>query len=305
MKERVFFEEFESLYYFHGTTQNWTMQGFHFHNQYEIILFLCQGALLEIGNRSYEVTKGDLFLINNKEYHRTSGAEGKDYNRYVLMFEPALLETMAAAFHYDFAMFFENRTDDFIHKLHLSEENLKKVEALLSKIEANINSKDSEEASVKIRLSILELVTAVNEMHQFFRKEGGVRESLLSGASQEDTEEKFADPILYRERVEQIKKYIACHVEEKLDLDEIARKFYMNRYYLSHYFKKETGFTVLQYVTNQKIMAAKALLKEGHSVTDVASKLSYNSDSHFIAVFKKSTGITPKKYAQNKRNTDG
>lgn len=38
----------------------------------------------------------------------------------------------------------------------------------------------------------------------------------------------------------------------------------MNRYYLSHYFKKETGFTVLQYVTNQKIIAAKALLKRAH-----------------------------------------
>ena len=69
MKERVFFEEFESLYYFHGSTQNWAMQGFHFHNQYEIILFLNDGALLEIGDRVYHVMKGDLFFINNREYH--------------------------------------------------------------------------------------------------------------------------------------------------------------------------------------------------------------------------------------------
>ena len=50
MKERVFFEEFDSLYYFHGSSENWAMQGFHFHNQYEIILFLTDGALMEIGN---------------------------------------------------------------------------------------------------------------------------------------------------------------------------------------------------------------------------------------------------------------
>lgn len=153
---------------------------------------------------------------------------------------------------------------------------------------------------MKIRLSILELITVVNEMYRFFmevqHETGDQKESELK-----DEDEKFGDPILYRERVEQIKKYIAAHVEEKLDLDEIAGKFYMNRYYLSHYFKKETGFTVLQYVTNQKIIAAKALLKKGTSVTDVALKLSYNSDSHFISVFKKNTGITPKKYAQNKK----
>lgn len=304
MKERVFFEEFESLYYFHGSTQNWAMQGFHFHNQYEIILFLCDGALLEIGDRSYHVSKGDLFFINNREYHRTSGAEGKDYNRYVLMFEPELLEPMSQAFNYDFGMFFENRSDDFLHKLYLEGENLKKVEKLLSIIETNINSGNSEEASVKIRLSILELITTVNEMYRFFMNEKRSQES-TSGLERAEYEDgRFKDPILYRERVEQIKKYIAAHVEEKLDLDEISGKFYMNRYYLSHYFKKETGFTVLQYVTNQKIIAAKALLKEGNSVTDVASRLSYNSDSHFIAVFKKSTGITPKKYAQNKKNNN-
>ena len=66
----------------------------------------------------------------------------------------------------------------------------------------------------------------------------------------------------------------------------------MNKYYLSHYFKKETGFTLSQYITNQKIMAAKKMLKSGMTVTDVAMRLSYSGDSHFISVFKKMTGIT-------------
>ena len=300
MKERVFFEEFESLYYFHGSSENWAMQGFHFHNQYEIILFLTDGALMEIGNRTYHVNAGDLFFINNKEYHRTSGAEGKAHNRYVLMFEPELLVNMAAAFHYDFSVFFENRPEQFIHRLHLSGEKLERVEKLFGKIEGNINSdhKNSAESSVKLKLSILEAITAINEMYRFF-----IEEEKNNKGLDEKRKQEFQDPILYRERIEQLKKYIAAHVEERLDLDEISRKFYMNRYYLSHYFKKETGFTLMQYVANQKIIAAKALLKEGNSVTDVALKLSYNSDSHFIAVFKKLTGITPKKYAQSgKRN---
>lgn len=300
MKERVFFEEFESLYYFHGSTQSWSMQGFHFHNQYEIILFLSEGALLEVGDRSYQVANGDLFFINNKEYHRTSGAAGKDYNRYVLMFEPELLASMSQAFNYEFAQFFENRSDGFVHKLHLEEENLVRVEKLFSKIERRINSGGGEEM-VKIKLSILELVTEVNGMYHFFMKEDNSR---LEVCDKPDKKLEFKNPILYRERIEQIKRYIAVHVSEKLDLDEIAGQFFMNRYYLSHYFKKETGFTLLQYVTNQKIVAAKELLKGGLSVTDVASRLSYNSDSHFIAIFKKSTGITPKKYAQSKKSNN-
>lgn len=302
MKERVFFEEFDSLYYFHGSSENWAMQGFHFHNQYEIILFLTDGALMEIGNRTYHVKTGDLFFINNKEYHRTSGAEGKIHNRYVLMFEPELLAQMAEAFHYDFTMFFEERPDPFIHRLHLAGEKLEKVEKLFGKIERNMNSENRKESSVRVKLSILELITAVNEMYQFFIKEE--KNKHFVGWEEERRRQEFKDPILYRERIEQLKKYIAAHVEERLDLDEISRRFYMNRYYLSHYFKKETGFTLMQYVANQKTTAAKALLKEGHSVTDVALRLSYNSDSHFIAVFKKLTGITPKKYAQFQKSNN-
>lgn len=306
IKERVFFEKFESLYYFHGSSQNWAMQDFHFHNQYEILLFLNDGATLEVGSRTYSVTAGDLFLLNNKEYHRISGAPGKPHNRYVLMFEPELLQHMAGAFEYEFAMFFENRSSDFVHRLHLTEGNQAKVEKLLGKIEEIINHGKEDRFKVKLKLSILELIETINEMYEFFMREQEEQESCIETAVENINEEKgrveFKDPVLNRERIDLIKKYISTHVEEKMELDDIAKKFYISRYYLSHYFKKETGFTLVQYITNQKIVAAKALLKKGYSVTDVAINLSYNSDSHFISVFKKSSGITPKQYAKEKND---
>lgn len=297
MKERVFFEEFDSLYYFHGSTQNWAMQGFHFHKQYEIILFLSDGALLEIGNRTYNVKAGDIFLLNNKEYHRTSGAVGKPHNRYVLMFDPEIfLSGCSEIFDYEFDEFFEHRPENFVHRLHLSEENLKKIEKLFLNIEREINEGEEKAEQVKLRLGILNLIVELSEMYRFFLK--GQKVTSKENKIQET---EFKDPILYRERIEQIKKYIVEHVNEKLELDDIAKEFYMNRYYLSHYFKKETGFTLQQYITNRKVVEAKAKLKSGYSVTEIAAQLSYNSDSHFIATFKKSTGITPKKYAQEKK----
>jgi len=306
MKERVFFEEFESLYYFHGSSQNWTMQDFHFHNQYEIILFLSDGATLEVGSRSYSVNAGDLFLLNNKEYHRTCGAIGKPHYRYVLMFEPELLKDVSKAFQYDFTTFFENRPGNFVHKLHLTTSNLAKVERLLGKIEKNINTGKEDRIKVKLKLSILELLVVINEMYEFFMKEQEISKETNTGGGivRKEAKIEFKNPVLYRERIEQIKKYISTNVEDKMELDDIAKKFYISRYYLSHYFKKETGFTLVQYITNQKIIAAKALLKEGYSVTEVATRLSYNSDSHFISVFKKSSGITPKQYAKEKKDNN-
>lgn len=297
MKERVFFEEFDSLYYFHGASQNWAMQGFHFHKQYEILLFLSDGALLEIGNRSYHVNTGDVFLLNNKEYHRTRGAVGKEHKRYVLMFEPELLDGCAEAFDYEFYKFFEHRPDNFVHKLHLTEDNLKKIEKIFLNIENTISMGEEKAGRIKLKLSILSLIVELNEMYRFFLREQ--KEADKTGETQ-DKDLAFKNPILNRDRIEQIKKYITSHVNERLELDDIAKEFHMSRYYLSHYFKKETGFTLQQYIMNQKIMEAKIRLKSGYSVTEIAADLAYNSDSHFIAVFKKDTGITPKKYAQEK-----
>lgn len=305
MKEGVFFEEFESLYFFHGNSQNWAMQEFHFHSQYEIILFLSDGATLEVGSRTYKVKAGDLFLLNNKEYHRTNGGVGKSHSRYVLMFEPELLQHMSEAFAYEFYMFFENRPEEFVHKLHLTECNLEKIECLMNKIEKNINEGREDRLKVKLKLSILELMLAINEMYEFFiMKKEEQEEPKTKKIIQKEEEIEFKNPVLYRERVERIKKYICNHVEDKLDLDDIAKEFYLSRYYLSHYFKKATGFTVAQYVTNQKIVAAKTLLKRGHTVTEVAQRLGYNSDSHFISVFKKCIGITPKQYAKEKNDNN-
>ncbi len=306
VKERVFFEKFESLYYFHGSTQNWMMQDFHFHNQYEIMLFLNDGATLEVGSRIYNVKAGDLFLLNNKEYHRTTGAAGKPHDRYVLMFEPELLQSMSSAFGYAFDIFFENRPADFIHRLHLTKANRAKVEKLLCKVEELINAGVDDCTKVKLKLAILALITTINEMYEFFIKEQETQEDYIGTSSEIRNEDKnsvvFKKPVLNRERIDQIKKYISTHVEEKMELDDIAKKFYISRYYLSHYFKRETGFTLAQYITNQKIAAAKALLKKGYSVTDVAINLSYNSDSHFISVFKKSSGITPKQYSKEQKD---
>ena len=89
-------------------------------------------------------------------------------------------------------------------------------------------------------------------------------------------------------------------IHEQFVLQNIADKFFMSSYHLSHYFKKETGFTLFEYIKSQKIIAAKNLLKKGYSVTEVALMLGYSSDSHFISVFKRETGTTPKKYAFEK-----
>lgn len=168
VKSRIFYEEFDSFYYYSGGTQNWNMQGLHFHKNYEIILVMSDGAGICIDNREYEVDKGTLFVINNREYHKTSGVKGQDYNRYVVMFDPDRLRAVSQAMDYDFFKYFEHRPEGFIHKLYLNKEHLGEVIGLFEKVEKCSVSTQQGMDGVVLNLAIMELLVYINRLYDFF-----------------------------------------------------------------------------------------------------------------------------------------
>ena len=98
--------------------------------------------------------------------------------------------------------------------------------------------------------------------------------------------------------------YIYEHIKEPITLEEIAANVALSPCYLSRLFMKETGSTIKNYILESKIERAQNMLKYSDSSSaDIANFLSFSSQSHFIATFKKYTGMTPKKYkAQYARN---
>ncbi len=91
--------------------------------------------------------------------------------------------------------------------------------------------------------------------------------------------------------------YIYDHLHEKLSVDLLADVVNLNPNYLSGLFKKETGKTVLTYICDLRIEAAKnLLLYSDASFSEIASMLSFNSQSYFIKVFRENTSLTPKEY---------
>ncbi|MBR6737474.1 MAG: helix-turn-helix domain-containing protein [Clostridia bacterium] len=69
-------------------------------------------------------------------------------------------------------------------------------------------------------------------------------------------------------------------------------------------FKKLTGKTVVEYLIERKIDYAKLLLlTTDYSVLAVAEKVGYESQSHFINVFKKVVGQTPLNYKKQNKQT--
>lgn len=94
-----------------------------------------------------------------------------------------------------------------------------------------------------------------------------------------------------------IQDYIDHHYLEEIVISDIAQHLHMGESYLSHTFKKATGYSILQYVIRRRIGEAQSwLLMSKLLITDIATKVGYNSVSHFHNAFRKAVGMTPQQY---------
>ena len=78
---------------------------------------------------------------------------------------------------------------------------------------------------------------------------------------------------------------------------EIAEAAGISLYHLSRLFKDLTGFTMREYLTCERIEAAKLLLDTtDSSIPQIASLLRFCDQSYFTFVFRKLTSKTPGQY---------
>lgn len=102
-----------------------------------------------------------------------------------------------------------------------------------------------------------------------------------------------------KDAVEAAERYIREHISEEISREELAQAVYLSPTHLSRLFKKKHNMTLIDYITEQRILLAKELLKqENLTVSAVAAKAGYGNYSYFTKAFRKYTGKTPREYRQ-------
>ena len=94
--------------------------------------------------------------------------------------------------------------------------------------------------------------------------------------------------------VDTVRSYLDVHFSENLQRSDLAGIVYVSPDYLSRLFKKETGRSLMQYITNKRIEAACRLLSESSlPINAVAMQVGFQSFAYFSKVFREAKGITP------------
>ena len=104
---------------------------------------------------------------------------------------------------------------------------------------------------------------------------------------------------LYSKPVSKCIDYIYDNLHDKIALEDLAEVACVSSSYISKLFHSEVGTTIAQYIQKKRVEAAKNLLVfSEYSVSDISNYLQFSTESYFISVFRKITGVTPKKYRE-------
>ena len=92
--------------------------------------------------------------------------------------------------------------------------------------------------------------------------------------------------------------YIGQHYgDQNISVGEIAQHLGLSESHLSHLFRKETDYTLLNYLTRYRIHKAMELLRDCRTkVYEVAERVGYRDITYFSATFKKVTGMSPSEF---------
>lgn len=239
----------------------------HWHQEYELI-YVLEGSLEIIVNKiNFSLNVGDMLLINPYEIHD----EKSNANVLaVISLDPAKLNT---SFNNDLPYFDCNST---------TTETKEGFEQIMKIIAEIIQASNEKGENNYLNLYAL----AYTLLHCF------TTHFLVDNLTSVDNKQ-FS-------RMDEILKYIVKNYNEGLTLQILSQKFYFTVPYLSKLFRKCTGSTFLDYLTDIRLKHSLTDLKTTSlSIDEIALNNGFPNTRSFTNSFKREHNILPSEYRKN------
>ena len=253
-----------------------TMRKHHLHGTCEIYYLMEGEVSYFIEDETYLLKKGGIAYINEDRIHRTAYVPSGAHERVLIELDARFPEKVRRLFP---ALPFGTFLFGDCAVFQLNPEEQKQMESLLTGLILELSSKKPGcQDGVRILLTALLL--------------GILRKSAESGGS--------CFPIRNSKngKVYQVIDYLTENYASPGSLKDLSKRFYLDKYYLCHLFKRATGLTIREYLNAVRLKKAKALLSDGknRSITEISRDIGYESVTHFDRVFREYIGQSPLKY---------
>ncbi|MBO5938686.1 MAG: helix-turn-helix domain-containing protein [Clostridia bacterium] len=245
----------------------------HSHDFLEIVYILQGSGIHEIGDTTYTMFPGCLYIVDSGEVHNLHFHETSEY--YNLFLKEDFLQEITLSLdgaEVDALSFLRGRknSEPFVR---FSAEKNRLIQELFGQCYFELHKAEApERALVRHYLSLLLL-----EYASALRQIDHTREP---------------DVILPRAI-----DYINRHYKEPLSIDEIARRYNYNPVYFGRLFQKYYGCPIKSYISDLRLTFAGELLETtSYSIDEIVLQAGFGNKLQFYKKFKERFGCTPKEY---------
>lgn len=249
---------------------------FHYHDFNKIIVFLSGEVTYIIEGKSYRLKPWDILLVGKNDLHLPIISEQSTYERIILWLNPNFLEEHNKN-NNNLLRCFTLAKERKLNLLRTNKHDIAPLKQLLDEIEEANHSKAFGCDILKNAL-FLQFMVKINRMFL----------TMENIPSSED--------IKYDRRIEEILSFINTNLDSDLSIDQLSNQFYLNKYYLMHLFKQETGYPLYRYIQKKRTIYAAELILQGISATECCSRCGFGDYSTFVRSFKKEFKFSPKQY---------
>lgn len=256
---------------------------YHYHEFHKVILFLSGNVTYIVEGRTFYLKPWDILLVRKYDIHRPVISGNEVYERVVLWVSSEYLAQFGTQ-EYDLESCFEESRGHKFNLLELPGEQQEKIRQTIGDLEKAVKGKLPGDELLSNSL-MLQFMVYLNRY--------------VCGTAGDRSDER----IRFDPRIEELLTYINSHITDELNVDALAGRIFVSRYYLMHKFKEETGYTIYNYIIQKRLIRSKELLSEGKTAAEAAIECGFKDYTAFLRAFKKEFGVTPREFVTRRKPT--
>lgn len=253
----------------------------HYHDAYELFLFLNGKASMYYEDEYHPLNPGDLYIIPPDIPHAAACYDSKVYDRLVINVRKELVEELSTG-QTDLSVFLQGSSEGKIAVVNLNAKAQKRLIQMVEDMPQHESKEKNFGSDIELNAKTAILLVELNRLVSEYNNQAGKR-----------TRPKLVDGI---------KDYIAEHLTEPISLEMLSNEFFISSKYISSVFRKNMGMTLREYIITKRVENAKKLLSEGKNVSEACELSGFGDYSNFIRTFTVIAGVSPGKYARQQVN---